>query len=194
VDLQLPVRLLASLGGCALSAVLAACGGKAVIDGTAAGEGGSGGTSTTTSTTATTTHEGDQGGGSFSITLSNINVSVGCKPGYEPPDPVQVSFTANYTNGSPADVSASIVGARVTLGAGPSTLDWGFQVSPSSVGPVAGDSSVQVDHTKVEGSGSGGGLPCSFCSSPGALLEIDYLVNGQYSVVATGGGSFGCLM
>jgi hypothetical protein len=174
-----------------LTGLLVACGGKAVIDGTAAGEGGSGGATTTTTTT--TTHEGGQGGGPLAITFWNINVSVGCKPGYEPPDPVQVSFTANYANGSSTNVSASIVGAHVTLGAGPSTLDWNFQVSPSTVGPVLGSSSVQVDHSKVEGSGFGGGVPCDFCgSSAEPLLEIDYLIDGQDSLVATGDGLVYC--
>ena len=177
----------ARAGLLALAGLLMACGGKAVIDGTASGEGGSAGTTTTS------THAGGQGGGSLTISLSNIMVTIGCKPGYEPPDPVQATFSATYSNGSSASATASIVGATISLGGPPSTLDWSFQVSPASVGPVPGNSSEQVDHAKVDGSGSGSGVPCDFCSSPGALLEIDYLVDGQSSVAATGSGMLGCL-
>ncbi len=55
------------------------------------------------------------------------------------------------------------------------------------------DSSVQVVHGKVEGSGSGGGMPCGFCTSPSTLLEVDYLIDGQESVTATGSGSLYCM-
>jgi hypothetical protein len=180
----------------ALAGLLAACGGKAVFDGTPAGEGGAGAggttsTTSTTGTTSTTTGIGGQGGGPLTISLSNVVVGINCMPEV-PADPVYVSFTATYDDASPASVSASIVGATVSLGGPPSTLDWSFQVSPATVGPVPGNSSVQVDHVKVDGSGSGGGSPCNFCSSPSALLEVDYVIDGQYSVVATGSGPVGC--
>jgi hypothetical protein len=109
-----------------------------------------------------------------------------------PADPVYVTFTATYDTPSSTPASASILGATISLGGPPSTLDWTFQVSPSSIGPLPGNSSMYFSHTKVDGSGSGGGLPCSFCGSPSALLEVDYLVNGQYSVVATASGPVGC--
>ena len=171
-----------------LTGLLVACGGKAVIDGSATGEGGSGGTTTTS------TNAGGQGAGPLTITVTNVNVSVGCKPGYEPPDPVQVSFLAIYENGSSANATASITEAKITFGAAPDTLVWSFQVSPSTVGPVLANSSAQVDHQKADGSGSGGGVPCDFCgSSTAPLLEVDYLVDGQYAVAATGSGVVGCL-
>ena len=180
----------------ALAGLLVACGGKAVIDGTTKGEGGTGGAggvTTTTTTTTTTTHAGGQGGGPLAISLSNVTVGIDCMP-MVPPDPVDVSFTATYDNGSGASASASIVGATVSLGNPSDSLDWSFQVFPSSVGPVSGNSSVQVDHAKVAGSGTGSGSPCNFCSSASPLLTVDYLVDGQYSQVATASGSVGCGM
>lgn len=164
----------------ALCSLLAACGGKAVIDGTASGEAGMGGA------------DGGQGGGQLTINLSNVMVSIGCKPGLDLPDPVDVSFTATYDNGGPASATANTIIATVLLGEPPNTLYWGFQVSPTAVGPVPGNSSVQVDHAMVEGSGSGGDLPCGFCTSPSTLLEVDYLIDGQDSVVVAGSGSLYC--
>jgi hypothetical protein len=172
-----------------LAALLGACGGEAVIDG-AAGGGGAG--ETTTSTTGTTTSTSGQGGGVLTITLSNVLVNVGCKPGLDLPDPVDVSFDATYDNGSSASANATLVGATLSFGGPPVTLDWAFQVSPSSVGPIAGNSSLLLGHAKVEGSGSGGGEPCEFCSMPSPLLAVDYLVDGQLAVVVTAGSSLGC--
>jgi hypothetical protein len=187
--------------GLALAALLAACGGTAVFDGEPPGEGGAGGTgghattTTTTSagtTTTTTTHGGGQGGGQLDITLSNVSVGINCMP-MVPTDPVQVSFTASYNNTSSAAASASIVGATLSLGGPPSTLDWTFQISPATVS-APGLSVVQGLHAKVADSGSGGGLPCNFCTSPSGLLEVEYLVNGQYSLTAIGSGPVGCAM
>jgi len=178
----------------ALGCVLVACGGKAVVDGTAPGEGGAGagGASTTTTTTTTTTHGGGMGGGPLGITLSDIVVGIDCMP-VVPADPVHVSFTGSYDNGSSVAVSATIVGARLSLGGPPSTLDWTFAVSPASL-TVPASSFVQGYHSKVDGSGSGSGLPCNFCSSPAALIDIDYLVDGQYSLTASGSGLVGCAL
>ena len=162
-----------------LAGLLAACGGKAVIDGAGAGQGGAGG----------------QASGPLAITLSDVSVVIGCKPGYEPPDPIEVSFTASYDNSSAASATATISGAKVTFGDPPSTLAWSFQVSPASVGPVPGGSSVQVSHTKVDGSGSGtgSGVPCDYCgSSSPPVLEVTYVVDGQYAVTATSSATVGC--
>ena len=142
--------------GLALSALLVACGGKAVIDGAAAGEGGSGGA------TNTSTHAGGQGSGPLATSLSDFTVVIGCKPGLVLPDPVQLSFTATYNNGSSTSASATISGAKVTLGAAPSTLDWSFELSPSSAGPVLGSGALLVSHTKgagVDGSAPRGATP-----------------------------------
>ena len=163
-----------------------------MIDGTATGQGGVG-AGGGTSTTSTTTHAGGQGGGPLTISLSDVVVGINCMP-QVPADPIYVTFTATYDNGSSASASASIVGGMISLGGPPSTLDWSFQVAPATVGPVSANSSLQLGHAKVDGSGSGGGSPCNFCGSPSALLEIDYLVNGQYSVVATGSGPVGCAL
>jgi len=177
----------------ALGCVALACGGKAVVDGRAPGEGGAGAGGASTTTTTTTTHGGGMGGGSLGITLSNIVVGIDCMP-VVPADPVNLSFTGSYTNGSSVAVSATIMGARLSLGGPPSALDWTFQVSPSSVGPIPAWSTSQVAHDKVFGSGAGVGLPCNFCGSPAALIDIDYLVDGQYWLTASGSGPVGCAL
>ena len=155
-----------------LSVLLMACGGKAVIDGAAGG---------------------GHGGGLLTVSLSNVAVVIGCKPGGEPPDPVDASLTATYDNGSAVDASALVVAATLSFGGPPSSLDWSFELSPASAGPVGSGDSLQLVHTKVAGSGSGDGLPCDFCSAPSPLLTVDYLVDGQYTQVATAGAALGCL-
>jgi hypothetical protein len=166
----------------ALTGLLSACGGKAVIDGTAAGEGGAGG----------------HADGPLAVSLTDVTVTIGCKPGYEPPDPVEVSFQATYSNTSAASATATITSATVTPRDPPNTLDWNFDVTPAQVGPIAGGSSQQVDHVKVDGtgsgSGSGAGVPCDFCGAATApVLEVRYLVDGQYAVTASSNAAVGCL-
>ena len=167
------------------------CGGIAIIDPVDDGGGGSTTTTTSSTTTPTTTTSGSGGGEpALTVSLSDVGVGMNCMPDI-PNDPVAVMFMAHYDNtAGTAAGEANIVAARGLFGGPPKSLTWSFAVDPTASGLVPAGKQVNVSHSKVAGSGSGGDLPCSFCGVP-ALLELDVVVDGSTELV-TASTEAGC--
>jgi hypothetical protein len=172
-----PVHLVTFVVSTLSAAVLAGCGGTAVID-EPVGTGGSGG----------------GGQSALTVRLGSASVSMHCMPAV-PPDPVSVTFSATYDNSAgTADAEATLLAGRVDFGGPPQSLRWSFELSPTTSSVVAAGATITRQHQKVPASGSGDvpPYPCDFCATPSAVLEVDYWVDGRQATASAGTGPIGC--
>jgi hypothetical protein len=121
-------------------------------EGGAAGPGGAGGVG------------GGGGGpqGDVVPTIESYDFFVNCQPAV-PPDPINGSFTARYDNQDAVDGLATITKVLLELDDGAVATDWEFDVAPPDSSTIPPGMTVNVPHTKVQGSGSGPTPPCDYC-------------------------------
>jgi hypothetical protein len=175
-------------------AVVGSCGGTAVIDPEGDSQTGGGGTTSTGTSTGTGTGTGGQS--SLGMRVHDVTVTIDCMP-VVGPDPVYVSFQADYDNTSgTAPGQATLINAQVQLGSGALMLVWIFDVTPTASGLVPGGQLASVFHEKVANSGSGGSTasPCEFCSTAGATLLLDVDLDGTLVGFEQAADSFGCAL
>jgi hypothetical protein len=183
----------------ALLALAAACGGKAVVDGSQGEAGGAAGGGTTTVTTgyggsSTTTTWTGSGSPDLKLSLANVEVGIGCMPEI-PPDPVYARFDLTYDNSTgTAPIDAALLDPTVVLGSYPDELGWTFAVEPPSSGLVPAGAIVTVTHEKVAGSGSGGGTvgPCSYCGAASGFFSVNVDLGPSWVNIGQGTGPIEC--
>jgi len=163
--------------GFALGVVLvltnAACGGIAIVD----GEPGEGGGSTTTSSTS---------GGSLDVELVAAFGSANCQPEIAA-DPLNVSVVLVFSNFGISAASAQIGEVRLSSSVG----DTSFSVSPSSVGPVDGGDSLEVDFDKAANSAQGTS-GCDYCNAIDLSLSVAVTSGGDSQLVTGPMASMSC--
>jgi hypothetical protein len=118
------------------------------------------------------------------VTFTDFQLSINCMP-IIPADPLNGTFTVTYSNPGSGQVSIVVLEADLLVTTATSSLDWVFSVTPEAQ-TIAGGSWVNVQQTKVPGSGmlgSGSGSLCDYCGAP-ATIKL-YLEHLQHLVIAT---------
>jgi hypothetical protein len=181
----------------AFACAIEACGGKVVVDLEQA-SGGVGGASSSTSTSTSTTTSSTSSGphGDLQITISEPPVvGMNCMPAVLP-DPVSASIVILYDNSAGATAAeAQVTGGRVLFEKDADSLVWGFAVAPQGSGLLQPGQSVELEHEKVDGSGSaqkGSGSPCNFCNGS-AQLEVDLTSQSLGAFTIGMDASIGCV-
>jgi len=186
--------LMGALAGCALLA--AGCDDDTTTSPTTtASQGGSGGSAGQGQGAGGTTAQGGQGGGSsgtggsggtgggtggqggYSVELAQGQLGLNCMPTV-PPDPLNGSFAATYSNNTDHDITFTITDARAVLTDGTDTLTWSFTVTPAEITTPPSWFSAFHEKDAGSGQGTGPGAPCGYCGGT-LTLEVDWLVEGQ---------------
>jgi hypothetical protein len=150
-----------------LSALLIACGGKAVIDGEPSqSEGGGGSTSTSSSQGGSSS---TSGGSVQSIGLERALAFANCFPGGG--EQLTIEFTLSFENVSSQPATVELIEARLSGFAGQTN----FEVAPASV--TVSPMSTQQFQFETVGSGLGT-LGCDWCNETNITLEVEMVIDG----------------